>query len=227
LPIVETFKSIQGEGPHLGIPFYFIRTAGCNVCCKCCDSTYTWNVKDEQFVECDLIISRMLLSKCDWISITGGEPLLYPEQISYLIKNINKAGLHSHLETSGKIYDRRCFTDSEIVSVDIKTPCTGVADEKDFEILGHLRHNDYVKCLVKDEEDLLYVRKAFKVLNTRCELIIQVFNETNCFRSFNLISYMSRYRWLVNKILSDKADWYNVRVLPQVHLMLWSGQRGR
>lgn len=30
-PIVESFKSIQGEGAHVGVPMFFIRLAGCNV----------------------------------------------------------------------------------------------------------------------------------------------------------------------------------------------------
>ena len=39
--ISETFTSIQGEGLLTGVPSVFIRTSGCNLRCRWCDTPYT------------------------------------------------------------------------------------------------------------------------------------------------------------------------------------------
>src|SRR5262245_25349434 len=44
IPISETFRSLQGEGPYSGMPATFIRTGYCNLHCDWCDAWYTWNV---------------------------------------------------------------------------------------------------------------------------------------------------------------------------------------
>lgn len=41
----ETFRTLQGEGPSVGRPAVFIRTAGCNLSCGPCDTAYTWDWK--------------------------------------------------------------------------------------------------------------------------------------------------------------------------------------
>ena len=41
LDIQEIFWTLQGEGPFVGVPAVFIRTAGCNFLCRACDSDYT------------------------------------------------------------------------------------------------------------------------------------------------------------------------------------------
>lgn len=229
IPIVEAFTSIQGEGPQTGLKFFFIRVAGCNIRCNYCDSQYTWKINDNQYVDCDSLISKILLSRCDWVSITGGEPLLYPEQVSYLLKNIHKAGLQSHLETNGKIYDPTCFNSSDIVSMDIKTPCTGYDSVSDFKNIDHLRYNDYIKCLIRDDEDLKYARQVSLYKKRRCELILQVFNDFNgiLFKEQLIRLYLKSYRTLVELILNDKDGWFRTRVTPQMHFLLWHGQHGR
>ena len=59
--ISEIFYSIQGEGELTGIPSVFIRTSGCNLRCRWCDTKYaSWNpVQDSAVaaIHC-LVINR-------------------------------------------------------------------------------------------------------------------------------------------------------------------------
>ena len=42
--ISEIFYSVQGEGELTGVPSVFIRTSGCNLRCRWCDTPYaSWN----------------------------------------------------------------------------------------------------------------------------------------------------------------------------------------
>ena len=77
-PVVERFKSLQGEGMYAGTPMAFIRFVGCSVgkkTCAFCDTDFveplTWRGGGE-YTEDELL---------EWaqpyrhICLTGGEPL--------------------------------------------------------------------------------------------------------------------------------------------------------
>lgn len=103
IPIFETFFSWQGEGVHFGRSAYFIRTFGCPVKCKWCDSAGTWHPdyvpeNIEKIAEEDLVKSAKQTS-CDFVVITGGEPTIF--DLTKLTSKLKSEKLPSHLETSG------------------------------------------------------------------------------------------------------------------------------
>lgn len=75
--VIEHFYSIQGEGPYVGSPSYFIRfSGGCFLQCPFCDSKFSWDEnKGEEFSE--VVKNLKLPKKCKNIILTGGEPIAY------------------------------------------------------------------------------------------------------------------------------------------------------
>ena len=86
--VVEHFGSIQGEGPYVGMPSYFIRLAGCLLKCPFCDSKFAWNKEaGEPLKDMDICIP----SQYNHIVISGGEPLMHIDD-SYMISFLQKYG---------------------------------------------------------------------------------------------------------------------------------------
>jgi len=79
------FGSIQGEGNTTGKISTFIRFSKCNFRCTWCDSKHTWNENKDTIVYSDenhlIEDNKKLLGQNNNIVFTGGEPLLFQEQI--------------------------------------------------------------------------------------------------------------------------------------------------
>jgi len=100
--IAETFTSIQGEGILAGVPSHFIRTSGCNLRCRWCDTPYaSWEPEGEQRKVSELI-DEAVASGARHVVVTGGEPLIQWE-IGVLTRGLAAAGLHITVETAGTV----------------------------------------------------------------------------------------------------------------------------
>lgn len=78
--------TIQGEHPHLGLPVKIVRFAGCNLGKGCpipCDTPQSWDKENS----IKYSIKNVLKDLEPWrhLMITGGEPFLYPDQLSKLL----------------------------------------------------------------------------------------------------------------------------------------------
>lgn len=98
-PIVEHFYTIQGEGAHTGKASYFIRTAGCDVGCWWCDVKESWEEDEHPTMKVGELVRLAKESGAPFAVITGGEPLLH--DLNPLTVALKKAGLKTHIETSG------------------------------------------------------------------------------------------------------------------------------
>lgn len=101
--IAEMFHSIQGEGKLTGTPSLFIRTSGCNLRCRWCDTPYTsWDPEGEPMTV-DEIIDRLTPDRARHVVLTGGEPMIWPE-VTELTRRLHDAGCHITLETAATVY---------------------------------------------------------------------------------------------------------------------------
>jgi 7-carboxy-7-deazaguanine synthase len=100
--IAETFTSLQGEGMLVGVPSFFVRTSGCNLRCRWCDTPYTsWLPEGERRGVADLV-DEAVGSGAAHVVVTGGEPLLQRE-IAELTRRLRDRRLHVTIETAGTV----------------------------------------------------------------------------------------------------------------------------
>jgi 7-carboxy-7-deazaguanine synthase len=100
--ISETFTSLQGEGILTGVPSFFVRTSGCNLRCRWCDTPYTsWLPEGDRRAVGELV-SEAVGSGVRHVVVTGGEPLLQRE-IGELTAGLKGEGLHITVETAGTV----------------------------------------------------------------------------------------------------------------------------
>ncbi len=100
--VAETFTSLQGEGVLAGVPSHFIRTSGCNLRCRWCDTPYTSWLPEGRRIPVGELVAGARDSGAGHVVVTGGEPLLQRE-IGTLTSALRRAGLHVTVETAGTL----------------------------------------------------------------------------------------------------------------------------
>ena len=98
VPLMEAFYTLQGEGFHKGSAAYFVRIGGCDVGCHWCDVKESWDAEKHPPTAIETIVAEAQ-KHSDTIVVTGGEPLMW--DMGPLTSSLKKAGLQTHLETSG------------------------------------------------------------------------------------------------------------------------------
>lgn len=105
--IVETFKSLQGEGSGSGSPAFFIRLAGCNVHCPFCDTKESWDLSSglELSVKDLMNVLKGSITENHIIVITGGEPFIQLEELRELLETLLSEDLYDRvvIETSASV----------------------------------------------------------------------------------------------------------------------------
>jgi organic radical activating enzyme len=99
LPVMEDFYTLQGEGFHQGKAAYFIRLGGCDVGCVWCDVKDSWDAEKHPKLKIESLKSKVKKTPAEIVVITGGEPLMH--DLTELTKELQAAGLKTHIETSG------------------------------------------------------------------------------------------------------------------------------
>ncbi len=127
--ISETFYSLQGEGMLTGQPSVFIRTAGCNLRCRWCDSVYASRFARGEERTIDDLLEEVRRYPTRFCVITGGEPML-AMGIHALAERLVAGGRHLTIETAATLAPNgiACTLASLSPKLANSTPGTGVAD---------------------------------------------------------------------------------------------------
>ncbi len=207
LKINEMFPSIQGEGIYIGIPMFFVRLTGCNLRCRWCDTQYAF--EEGELMDIDSVLTEVKKSGLDWVCLTGGEPLLQDEVYPLIYHLLEEH--HVLVETNGSISVEQLPVDDSLhISLDIKTPSSGMHKAMNFDNLEYLEPGDFVKFVIMDEEDYIYAKRIIEEHEISTEIVFQP-------------AWGTDIKWLISRVMEDKLK---VRVLPQLHKIIWGDKRG-
>lgn len=250
----EIFASVQGEGILVGVSMIFVRLSGCARRCRYCDSDFTWTVAKEAVVHQvgnggrvgETVVANPVTAKwvmdtvsciarsegdLEWVTITGGEPLLQPGFVQNLAKRMKDNGFRTILETEGDqpeaLADVIEFID--VVAADIKLPST-TGESLDWDIAGKFlelaarrRVSDieftpfFVKVVVTPEIEHYEFNRAVDLvasLDSDIPFIVQPVTPALHVPAAPAPSIL----WNLAKRARSKLN--DVRVVPQVHTQL-------
>jgi 7-carboxy-7-deazaguanine synthase len=131
MQISEIFYSIQGEGALTGVPSVFVRTSGCNLRCRWCDTPYaSWKPESESYTAQEVFDAVSRHQRARHVVFTGGEPMLVKELIP-LSEMLTAAGWHITIETAGTILrgDVHCDLASLSPKLSNSTPLSGEIEQ--------------------------------------------------------------------------------------------------
>ncbi|MBF8302235.1 MAG: 7-carboxy-7-deazaguanine synthase [Candidatus Dadabacteria bacterium] len=212
MKISEIFFSIQGEGVEIGLPTVFVRLFACDLRCTWCDSMYAVEGTDFKDMSIEEVTAEIERFNCKRVCFTGGEPLIQQKELEILARDLVHYGYEIILETSGHKDPPPVFwTDSCLISMDCKCPGSGMEKRMDFELMEKLRPNDQLKFVIQDEADYEYAKGILKKHKIKANIIFQPV-------------YGSSLKWLTGRVLEDRLE--RVRVLPQLHKIIWGDIRG-
>jgi 7-carboxy-7-deazaguanine synthase len=203
IKINEIFYDIEGEGRYQGFPTLFIRTTGCNLRCRWCDTKHAYFKGTD--VDTDTLISIIMSSPYKYVNITGGEPLLFKKQINEVIKKSKNKFFT--VETNGSVSIKGIKADN--VSMDLKLPSSGESKKMKFSNFKSLRKEDQLKLVVGSYQDMVYAIKILQKYKVRAMIIAQpVYGRFNPQNIANFV-LENGLNWKVSiqlhKILSNKV----------------------
>ncbi|MGF6174966.1 7-carboxy-7-deazaguanine synthase QueE [Ensifer sp. 4252] len=227
--------TIQGEGVLIGQPTVFVRTGGCDYRCTWCDTLHAvdgeyreqWRPMsvDEIWSEVRRLSGGVPLT----VSLSGGNPAIQP--LGPLIDRGHGEGYRFALETQGSVA-RDWFANLDTLVLSPKPPSSGMATDfaqlDDCLVMAAGRPMTVLKIVVFDDHDYAYAKDVARRYPA-LPIYLQPGNHTppppeDDGATVDIEGVMNRMLWLVDKVTGDK--WFDARVLPQLHVLLWGNRRG-
>ncbi len=238
IPVMEIFgPTIQGEGMVVGQKTMFVRTAGCDYSCSWCDSAFTWDGSGKHLIsqltaeEIWAELKRLGGNGFSFVTISGGNPVLL-RNLEGLVNRLKENNIKIGVETQGSKWQEWLYEVDEL-TISPKPPSSGMVTNYSMltEIIEKLNsknsnQNISLKIVIFSEVDYAYA-KDIHLRYPEIPFYLQVGND-DISESDNekLVSrLLEKYEVLVDKVVADE-ELRNVRVLPQLHTLIWGNKRG-
>jgi len=210
----------------VGVPSVFVRTSGCNLRCKWCDTPYTsWQPEGREMTVAE-IVKTVKDYPSRHVVVTGGEPMIAPG-ITELTEALHESGLHITIETAGTV--------ATPVTCDLMSISPKLSSSTPFErengrwaaqherlryqpdVLRHLTNSyDYqLKFVLTSPNDLDEIERMCRDLQIPTSRVMLMPEGTK------------------REAISEKALWIvdvcknkGYRYSPRLHIDLWGDRRG-
>lgn len=229
--ISEIFSSLQGEGTHLGERHLFIRFEECHIHCEYCDELG----KPAESLSMDEVIETVQrVEKEDgphrFVSLTGGEPLLYVNFLSPLLLRLKALNFRIYLETNGIL--RQALESvigwCDVIAMDLKP--ASVTKERSF-LAEHRRFLElarskevFIKLVLSEEIDIQEFQTLIKLVQdvaSETPVILQPMSpvrassgEPEGHEDLELMQFLGELQRLAARMIP------NVRIMPRLHRIL-------
>ena len=236
--ISEIFgPTLQGEGPLIGRPTVFVRTAGCDYRCAWCDTLYA--VLPAYHRQWTFMAAADILTRVDelaggepvLVSLSGGNPAMQP--LGPLI-GLGRRNHHAFaLETQGSLA-QPWFAELDWIIFSPKPPSSGMQIDWDaFESClkaASAGPRLILKMAIFDDADYDFARMA-AARYPALPVYLQTGNPapllgagSDVAEDADIGGLLARFRWLAGKVTEDR--WFAATVLPQLHVLAWGNRRG-
>jgi 7-carboxy-7-deazaguanine synthase len=236
LLVMEVYRSIQGEGTLMGVSTTFVRFFACNLRCSWCDTKHSWSLREggsyreltpaQVHAEVEALGARHVV-------LTGGEPCLQ-RGLPELARLLDASGAHVTVETAATIFPAAALPHVRLWSLSPKLPSAGE---------GYLRHPIIQRFLQEvpiermqwkfvlrhrgdgdgdgDEAALRALLERYPIFR-QAQLPILLQPESG---SAAAAGYGAALEALVDRTRDPFWSRYHVRVLPQLHFLIWGSRR--
>ncbi|MFF2754002.1 7-carboxy-7-deazaguanine synthase QueE [Psychrobacillus sp. NPDC058041] len=238
VPVMEIFgPTIQGEGMVVGQKTMFVRTAGCDYSCSWCDSSFTWDGSGKHLIvqmtaeEIWSELKRLGGSGFSFVTISGGNPALL-RNLEALIAILKENEIKIGVETQGSKWQDWLY-DIDELTISPKPPSSGMTTDFTMlsDIIGKLKNRNSgqhisLKIVVFNQKDYDYAKQIHLRYPT-IPFYLQVGNDDiTTTDNPQLIGHLlEKYEELIDWVIADD-ELRDVKVLPQLHALVWGNKRG-
>lgn len=249
LPVMEIYSAVQGEGTRVGCPSVFIRLFGCNLRCTWCDTSYSINIDEARAVlsphEIETLFTRFLpvdlahtiLDRFPFVTdlvISGGEPLIHMSPLIQFVELMRESGKIVTVETNGTCPPPKSLPGEgvHLWSVSAKPPGSQttidlesrrrVQWEKWEEVADRSQFKFVITNLASDLPFVLSVLTNHPRLSVAPIVLVPNGDLFSSDHSSGWAQYDA-----IARLVTNSGDWssFDVRVLPQLHLLAHGRQR--
>lgn len=240
------YLSVNGEGTLVGKPVIFTRLQGCGVGCTWCDSKYTWKKGGKEWSRDDLFGAFLDIGRYP-IWWTGGEPMEQSEQLKDMIaSNVAPIGSDNILMTAAPFFDEGLFKLLDTMVIDVKLKSANIKYNQMKVIEEYVDYDQHSTVELKMVVDTPDIAEAILIASKFPEVEITMqplyWDEITWKKEAKrqmvpghhdgMIAEASQpaniglSQWM-EKMMPLLSDFPNVRLLPQLHKMIWpTKQRG-
>lgn len=223
--ISEIFSSLQGEGPRSGERHLFIRFEECHIHCQYCDELD--KIGTETSLE-EVLEQAERLEREEgphtFVSLTGGEPLLYLPFLKSLMPALKSCGFRTYLETNGILWQalREVIGWCDLIAMDMKPASVTKEsnyDEGHRQFLSVARDKEcFIKIILSKEIDLreyeAQIRMASEIAPEVPIILQPISGEIEGHEDPKLMN-------LIEELQRLGMKWHrNIRMMPRLHRIL-------